>query len=45
MVPAKRNSYERNLLPSVIVERVMHEHWCIACVCVNLPRMNTEDTE
>ena len=23
---------------AVIVASVMHEHWCIACVCVNLPR-------
>ena len=40
-VSAKRNSTERDLLPSLIDTRVMHEQWCLACVCVNLPRTNS----
>ena len=30
---------------TVIVARVMHKHWCIACVCVFLPCTSTEDID
>ena len=46
LVEDPRQTEHPSAKPATVVgSPVMHEHWCIACVCVNLRRTNNEKIE